>query len=516
MMGNLLSFVVLCILNRVCIEWAWEEEYLSSGGRKPYRDRKVRLNGDDIVFCGDEGLYRQWREQTAKVGFVVNEGKTGRSAERIELNSEIYLRSKKRFVRKLNFGWLRPSDNDDSLASAIFETLDRISWSNACALLGRWLTRRALTRSSIKVAEVPRKWWNRLVKRWWFRSCVLWGPGGEAIQIGSERTVPIVEGPLIDSGLTNDVRKVLEGRIRKAERVAVEWYVASWRGKLSCPLEKRRGIPRRDLPRTNLRGSRRWRIVRGGRKWVRMWIRPVRDWFCEAYPWAVRDGRRVYADAWEDEQPGLRTTVSYAIASSGERPPRTGGFFVGDDEMGLTDPSERNHLCSSLWGAHVGRCSGCAVRETPQFPYQLGLSLIGQLGRGSSDEIGWMNFQGGRGVNKVSTKTEGQGRLKGRKTNVPVPSDVGLAEGSPAGRAVESEPWTLDQGSPSGEGGFGSDYMTWEEVQARIQIEVTAEEEHETYSKPVEVKLSPVLERKIAALKAKGFESLGPGRLVMV
>jgi len=58
--------------------------------------------------------------------------------------------------------------------------------------------------------------------------------------------------------------------------------------------------------------------------------------------------------------------------------------------------------------------------------------------------------------------------------------------------------------------------MTWEEVQARIQIEVTAEEEHETYSKPVEVKLSPVLERKIAALKAKGFESLGPGRLVMV
>jgi len=90
MMGNLCSFVVLCLLNKICHEITVDEIALERGDSSMH-SRLVRINGDDIAFCGDDGVFRKWRNVTSRIGFVVNEKKTGVSEKIIELNSQPFL-----------------------------------------------------------------------------------------------------------------------------------------------------------------------------------------------------------------------------------------------------------------------------------------------------------------------------------------------------------------------------------------------------------------------------------------
>lgn len=74
-MGNFLSFPILCILNKVCLNY--------SGGR----DYPCSVNGDDIVFrCPPEG-YERWVKGVEQAGFVVSKSKTMVSSTYFTLNS---------------------------------------------------------------------------------------------------------------------------------------------------------------------------------------------------------------------------------------------------------------------------------------------------------------------------------------------------------------------------------------------------------------------------------------------
>ena len=84
-MGSYLSFPILCIANRLAFEIA-----CITDGRMTHRQRvkkRVRINGDDIIFRGDRTLALHWKEAARIIGFVVNDEKTGISSRVAELNS---------------------------------------------------------------------------------------------------------------------------------------------------------------------------------------------------------------------------------------------------------------------------------------------------------------------------------------------------------------------------------------------------------------------------------------------
>jgi len=75
LMGNFLSFPILCIINKLCFEFAL--------GRK----HPVKVNGDDIVFRAPLGSKEIWAKVVAQAGLVVHPGKTGESPRFFSLNS---------------------------------------------------------------------------------------------------------------------------------------------------------------------------------------------------------------------------------------------------------------------------------------------------------------------------------------------------------------------------------------------------------------------------------------------
>nr|UYL94589.1 MAG: RNA-dependent RNA polymerase [Botourmiaviridae sp.] len=64
LMGNFLSFPILCLINYLCYSYA--------GGKKS----DVKINGDDIVFKGSPDLFEKWKECCKEAGLIVHIGKT--------------------------------------------------------------------------------------------------------------------------------------------------------------------------------------------------------------------------------------------------------------------------------------------------------------------------------------------------------------------------------------------------------------------------------------------------------
>jgi hypothetical protein len=91
MMGNLLSFPLLCLVNYLCFKYFI-----------PRDDVPVRINGDDIVFRSTEAEYNTWREGVVRSGLVLSEGKTMVDKRCFTLNSCLFY-SEKEGVRGLPF-----------------------------------------------------------------------------------------------------------------------------------------------------------------------------------------------------------------------------------------------------------------------------------------------------------------------------------------------------------------------------------------------------------------------------
>lgn len=79
LMGNLLSFPLLCLQNYAAFRWCVEDV------RVP-----VRVNGDDIVFRSDREVARRWMDNVSALGLTLSRGKTLVSASVFSLNSTFF------------------------------------------------------------------------------------------------------------------------------------------------------------------------------------------------------------------------------------------------------------------------------------------------------------------------------------------------------------------------------------------------------------------------------------------
>lgn len=82
MMGHILSFPLLCLLNR------------SASCLAIPRDRFMRVNGDDVLFPASESEYSAWKIGTSHVGLKFSLGKNYYSRDLALINSEFYVWSK--------------------------------------------------------------------------------------------------------------------------------------------------------------------------------------------------------------------------------------------------------------------------------------------------------------------------------------------------------------------------------------------------------------------------------------
>jgi hypothetical protein len=79
LMGNLLSFPLLCIVN-----------YLGFRYYTGQKDLPVRINGDDIVFRADRATARRWMEGVSGAGLTLSVGKTMVHSRYFTLNSSLF------------------------------------------------------------------------------------------------------------------------------------------------------------------------------------------------------------------------------------------------------------------------------------------------------------------------------------------------------------------------------------------------------------------------------------------
>nr|UUW21010.1 MAG: putative RNA-dependent RNA polymerase [Sanya botourmia-like virus 2] len=298
MMGNLGSFVVLCLLNRIAFERA-----LKLCGYPP--NHPCLLNGDDILFPGESGLYHSWLHSTKEVGFVINKSKTMRSKTYGDLNSQTYRYDKSRMVKKLCFGFLG-SDSwkqpEGSLCTPLFELCQQLSFSTAAWLLVAFPVRKLLARAPLPLSSIPRRWWGFLVKKSWFRG--LMDQSTFAVEeSGTERALPFVVGPPIHT------TPYLESRIREMEDHVTRPIVKEWQGIPVCPLERK--LPHRTFSKLRCK----FRLRRAVLGWQRLWLAPVLEFVKFNCPSILVDG---YPD-WVDDQPGLQ--LSYQLIRTPMRRP---------------------------------------------------------------------------------------------------------------------------------------------------------------------------------------------------
>jgi hypothetical protein len=165
MMGNLISFPVLCLINKSCHDIAAERVY------GPVQ-RIGRFNGDDCLFAGEDEMYRAWRETTRIFGLVVNEEKTEFEHDWADLNSQCYDTKKKNFVSKNVLSFLRPKDNTPGeRLTSILKGIDGLKWD-----VQLWLVnvhaRHVVNLKGFSPSGLPSSWVNVLRKRAWFRRAV--------------------------------------------------------------------------------------------------------------------------------------------------------------------------------------------------------------------------------------------------------------------------------------------------------------------------------------------------------
>jgi hypothetical protein len=82
LMGNLLSFPLLCIQNYVAFRWCVS--------RTECPDSRVRINGDDIVFRATRRVASRWMSTVSSLGLVVSPGKTLVLPGAFSLNSTFF------------------------------------------------------------------------------------------------------------------------------------------------------------------------------------------------------------------------------------------------------------------------------------------------------------------------------------------------------------------------------------------------------------------------------------------
>jgi hypothetical protein len=301
MMGNLMSFNILCLLNKACFDIVSSlRRRRGDLPRKSYR--YPLINGDDIAFTGDRRAFDDWVSVTSHYGLVVNEKKTGVSPIWLELNSRSFLCSsgRVRALRKPVLSALQPGDSPDCLLTRLwdgFRTLSPSTFRMACLTLRHQIAKRGVSLSSI-----PARLRRVLLKESWFRSALFLEPVLE--KHGTKRSVEIVSKDVRPS---EEAMDVYEDLCKEDLRLLFERY----RGVEVCPYQEKisKGSPviRRLMPGR----------IRYSTRWIWRWPKRVYEYFdTHALPM-----RHLSAKIWEDDHPHLAVRVEPVYSHAGYPPP---------------------------------------------------------------------------------------------------------------------------------------------------------------------------------------------------
>jgi len=87
LMGSIVSFPILCIINASMCRWAME---LAEGKVKRLHHCALGVNGDDVILKSHESVYGFWHKITSFVGLEESIGKTFQSRKFLNINSKTY------------------------------------------------------------------------------------------------------------------------------------------------------------------------------------------------------------------------------------------------------------------------------------------------------------------------------------------------------------------------------------------------------------------------------------------
>jgi len=232
MMGNLVSFPLLCLLNKACFEMSRPNHNCSKGCRLQRHCHRVgRFNGDDCIFCGDQKFFQRWREITARFGLVVQEEKTGVSDRYGELNSQCFDYFKGAFIPKSFFSFLRPNrTTGGDLLGEIIQGTKHMRKSTQLWLINH-VCRYEIAIRGVVAASVPDNLASRLLKRRWIRK-IISSPPPPFPSTGVDRSIPVQVGPLPREDYLSIVDEI--------DREVTRAHVNYWRGRqvleVSCPI----------------------------------------------------------------------------------------------------------------------------------------------------------------------------------------------------------------------------------------------------------------------------------------
>lgn len=293
-MGNLVSFPLLCLLNKASFDIACDVRDRGN------RSRIGRFNGDDCIFCGDSEFFGTWQSVTSRYGFIVNTEKTGFSRRWLDLNSQVYDVPGRAMVAKATLGFLRPSrfEPGSLLRSVIvgMRGFRNESVKKALTMMRHEISLRGVLEDLGSLGPYWRGW---LAKKRWFRAAAMLG-GAQVIQRGEDREVPNVVGLPPRSRFYDFVS-------RAAARLQRD-NTEKWMGVRVVPVSRKldrcgykQAMSRIDP--TLLKRRFEW----GGVKWAFVWPKPLYD--------VVKrfDIFRPSSAEWCDDHPFLKTTpVIYA------------------------------------------------------------------------------------------------------------------------------------------------------------------------------------------------------------
>jgi len=256
-MGNLMSFPVLCLLNKACFDISCSIRRGRERKRSGYR--KCVINGDDVAFCGDKQFFRDWESVTSYFGLVVNREKTGVSLEFVELNSRSYSTRKRRLLRKPVLSCFLDQQQPACVLSSILSQLGTLSSE------GLWRVivsqRHRIVKYGVCLSSVPSRWVRYLLKRRWFRSVVLSPPITSVV--GVVRAWPVVSR---DVGPAESWRGVYDSACERLLTLGVQMATGL---KVSPPLIT--------ASKVSVTETRRRISVR--RRWSWRWPLPLWRWW---------------------------------------------------------------------------------------------------------------------------------------------------------------------------------------------------------------------------------------------
>ncbi|QDB75003.1 MAG: RNA-dependent RNA polymerase [Epicoccum nigrum ourmia-like virus 1] len=298
MMGNLISFPLLCLLNKACFDIA------SDICRGSGANRRGRFNGDDCLFAGNRQFYHCWRMVTGTFGLRVNEKKTGVSSDWAELNSQPCLRTKKGLNPRPVISFLRPFRKEpDGLVDEVYQGIRTLKKA-VRAWVWNVAMRHEISMREINVSNLPSKTLQYLLSKKWFRRALDLGPA-PVNSYGTERKVPMV--------VANPPRAAFYDAVTAAADKIQRETVNKWKGvrlhegPYGAPARKevdRRAFWKRDREVPSRESV--WYKGKGERKWQFCWPAKLYEMFSENYPDELLSDAECMED-WIEDHPFLTT-----------------------------------------------------------------------------------------------------------------------------------------------------------------------------------------------------------------